>query len=230
MARRSAELDRGPTAALFRHLNGEELIAADIHGEAAKFADGVFHAREHISVFFHHKTRAIIATGFFIAQDTQEHIAGQRQTFGFGAQERRRHHRHTTFHIQRATTPDHAISQIAGKRRMIPVLIGCADDIDMTIKQQRRRVAFAFDPRHQIWPVGVFGVCARLNAKALAKFGYIRHAGGLVSRRVGRIKADQLLQQFVRPLKNRCSVGHGFSSFFANPPCSCTEKACYSLF
>ena len=82
-----------------------------------------------------------IAPGFLVAQQCEDDVAGWLEPFRNRAEEGGDEHRDAAFHVEGAPAPYVAIDQLAGERRVGPLLPVRGNDVDVAVEQKRRRVA-----------------------------------------------------------------------------------------
>ena len=122
-----------------------------------------------------------------------EHDVASRSEVGAGQRgEGDRPRRGLVLHVGGAAAPDEAVLvQMAGERRMLPVLRLGRNDVGVPEKAERRPVAGAGDPRDQIGAVGIPGNDLRVDAHGLEVPGDLERRRRLAPRRVRRVDADQ---------------------------------------
>jgi hypothetical protein len=190
------------------HHDGIEASACHVEAKTSELPDGVADAREEVRVLFDEEARPEVATVFFVTEDAQDDIPREGELLGLGAEEGRDEHRHAALHIQRTAPPEIAIGLIPGERRMGPPLPLCRHHIDVPIQQQWGGVALALEPRDEIRPARNPLQQLHGDVVALKQAGEITDALGLVTRGVGRVEAEEELQQFRRPVVDVCGSCH----------------------
>jgi hypothetical protein len=106
--------------------------------------------------------------------------------------------RHLTLHVERAATPDLAVSQLARPRIELPLARVGEDGVRVREQEYARAIASAGQPGDEIRALRHFGVELDLDA-ALTEIG-TQQLGrpGLVPGRIDRVEADQPLQELGR--------------------------------
>jgi hypothetical protein len=166
-------------------------------GHAPALPEAVADAGEQRGVPVHEELGAVDAAGLLVGQAAEHDVAGRRGAALEAAQQRADHHRDAPLHVEGAPAPDPAVHQLAGEGRPGPALAGRGHHVHVALHQERRRLPAAGDPDHQVRPVG--------GARQQVGLGLGREeaadeaqAGALVSRWVGGIEADQLLEELRR--------------------------------
>jgi hypothetical protein len=200
-----------PADLLLGYHDRVEAARPDLQREAAELAEGVANLREQPGVLLHKKPRAVVAAVLLVADDAQHHVARQIQPFRLGAQHSCQQHGNAALHVQGAATPDVPLIDDAGKRRVPPVLAGRCYNVHMAVQEQRRRGAAPGEPGDQVRPARRALKQRACDAGCGEQIADVADAGRLGAGRVGRVEADQPLQEFcgsgVDPV--RVGVGRG---------------------
>ncbi len=171
-----------------------EAPPADVEREAAELADRVANAVEQLGVLAHDELGPKRTAGLLVGEQAQDHVAGRLQAARLGTHERGEHHRDTALHVERATTPQVAVGDLAGEWSVLP-LAARGDDVDVPLQQQRRARAAARQPRDQVRALGILRDDARLDAERVEQPSDPRDALTLGAWRVARVEPEQVLQQ-----------------------------------
>jgi hypothetical protein len=153
-------------------------------------------------MLIHQVAHPEIVQAFFVRHCCEKHIPGQRDLFGAGFQESRQKHSHAAFHIQRAATPHKAIHDAAFEGRVSPLLAGGGNHIHVTVKQQGRGLAGAFQAGDQVGTPRGARHEIRFYPGLFQQNVNVFDARPLVTGRVGGIKTDQVLKNFGRAFVN----------------------------
>ena len=140
------------------------------------------------------EARAELAAVLLVGEDDQHEVARELHALALRAQERAHEHRDAALHVERAAPPDVAVDELAGERRVRPGLSRRRDDVDVSLEEERLRVA-ARESRDEVRPRRVLRVELRLAARLLEQRLDELDARALVSGRVRRVEPDQLLQE-----------------------------------
>jgi hypothetical protein len=200
MTARPAESEACRASLFFSGLDGIESFSAKGQARAAKFTQSIVDPFKQISMLFNQEFRAIFAGSFFIDSGSENYIAGEADTFGFGFQDGSQVHSNAMLHIQSAATPDGAIHEAALEGRMGPLLAHGGDHVHMTVEHERGSIAIAFQAGYQVGTLGGARNQDGLKASLLEQAIDIFNAGAFVAGRVGGVEADQVLEQFSGPL------------------------------
>ena len=98
-------------------------------------------------------------------------------------------------HVERPAPPHRAVAQLAAERVRAPLGRVREHDIGVREEEQRRPVAATRDARNEVCSFRHPRVQLHLRAVFLEVLAEKLCRGGLVARRVGRVHADELLQE-----------------------------------
>ncbi len=183
-----------PADLLLGHLDRVEAPAAEVDGGAAELAERVADPLELLRMLLDEKSRPEVAAVLLVAQHREHEVAGRRP-LRVRADERVHEHGDAGLHVERTATPDHPVVDVRGERRMRPLLAGGGDHVDVSVEQQRRRLAAAGDAGDQVRPAVRAREDARVDPGAGEQTAHVLDARGLVPWRVRRVEPDQLAQQ-----------------------------------
>jgi hypothetical protein len=155
--------------------------------------------------------RPEVATGFFIAEDGQDNIAGRNKAFSLGPQQGRHHHGHAALHVDSTSAPDAALRNLPFERRIGPTLVGRGDHVYMPVHQHRRSIAASGEVADQVGPVRLAAKDDSMESGGNQQLIDVIHALRLVARRVGGIETDEVLQQLCRILVDGGLAGRRMS-------------------
>ena len=169
----------------------------DLEREAAELAERVAHPREQLRVLLDEEARAEVAAGLLVREHDEHEIAGELGALPLRTHEGADEHRDAGLHVECAAAPEIAVLEPALERRVDPVLACGRDDVDVPLKQERRRVA-AGEAADEVRPAGLLLVELRLAARVLEVRAQELDARPFVAGRVRRVEPDQLLQELRR--------------------------------
>src|SRR5690606_11746805 len=128
VARLGAGDDAHARPAFLAGLDAEEALAADLDGPAAALIDrhlGV----DQLAVVLPHPAGPGAAAGFLIGEDAHDQVAVELRAL---ASQRQRDHQlggHQILGVDRAAAPDHAVVDLAGEGRVLPLVFLDRDDV-----------------------------------------------------------------------------------------------------
>jgi hypothetical protein len=109
-------------------------LADHREGEAAELADRVAHPGEQFGVLLDQEARAEGTALLLVAEHAEDDVAGRRRPVGrpeYSGDE----HRHAALHVERAATPEDAITDLPGERVDRPLLAGDGDHVDVAVEE-----------------------------------------------------------------------------------------------
>jgi hypothetical protein len=166
--------------------------------KAAELAERVPDIVEEVGVLLDEELGAEVAAGLLIRQHREHDVTRQLCAVGSGTEECRHHHRHAALHVERASSPDPAVRELATERRPRPVLRCGRDDVDVALQQKWCAVAAPLEPRDEVGPRGILRIQLDFATGVFEQAAQVADAFGLVAGRIGRVEPDQLLQQLDR--------------------------------
>ena len=197
MASRTAEGHLELAAALLGDHDRVEADAGHDAAVAATLADRVPDAAEQLRVVVGQPGRALDATRLLVGEHDQQHIARQPNPLALGAEEGFDHHRHPVLHVEGAPAPDPAVDKLAAEGRARPFLVDRRNNVDVALEDQSVARA-AGQPGHEVRAFRCGSVGLPLNPRGREQLPDPLDAGPLRPGRVGRVEADQLLEQLGR--------------------------------
>ncbi len=205
MATGTAQGHQELAAALLGDHDRVEADTADEVAVTAALTDRMADAGEQLGVVVGEPGGALPSARLLVGEDHEQHVAGKLHALALRPEERGDHHRDPVLHVERAPTPDPAVNQLAAEGRAAPPLVHRGDDVDVALQDQPRAGA-AGKPSHEVGTLGSGAVHLPFDSLGAEQRADPLDAGPLVSRRVGGVEADQLLEQLGgrhRPARNR---------------------------
>ena len=108
--------------------------------------------------------RAVLAPALLVARQHEDDVACWRLAVARHSEHGRDEHRHAALHVERAATPDLAVDELAGERRMAPLSGFGGNDVYVAVEEKRRCVPPSWDSRDKVRPAGVTSEESRLDA------------------------------------------------------------------
>jgi hypothetical protein len=157
----------------------------------ASFTNPVPHAGEQLRVRVDDPPGSEDASGLFVREHGEDQVARCAAT-GVGTQRGVHQHGDAALHVERPTTPQIAVDDLAAERAMAPVLVDRSDDVDVALKQKRRSLAATFDAGNEIRPAWL-ALVARVFDMGVGEEPLDQlDRKVLLARRVGGVQPDQI--------------------------------------
>ena len=195
MAARAAQGGEHLAPALLGDHDRVEAPAAQVLHHASRLADAVLDPGEQLGMLVDQEFRALVASRLLVRQH-REHEVARSPTASLRLQECADHHRDASFHVESAATPQVAVDDLSAKRLVRPLLVDRGDHVDVALEQERRRLAPALEPSHQVRSPGAPSRIARSRRQIRLQNALDQLDGDvLLAWRIGGVELDQVAGQ-----------------------------------
>ena len=134
-------------------------------------------------------------THFLVGSRGEDQVARRLEPFTRKRGERNSAGGDLSLHVEGAATPHLPVTQLTPERIRAPLRRVCEHDVGVREEEQRRPFAATRYARNEVRAFGHTRIQVHLCAALLEVLAQNLRRRGLVARRVGRVDADQILQE-----------------------------------
>ena len=148
-----------------------------------------------IRMLAHEPLQPEVVADLLVRGRGEDQVAGRLEALARERRQRDRVRRDLPLHVERTSTPDLAVAQLAAERVRVPLRRVGEHDVRVREERERGAAVRPAHPRDEVRPVGHVRVQLALDPRLVEVRAQELRGGRLVAGRIRRVDADQLLEE-----------------------------------